>query len=442
MPAATWLRAWKDFLAPKLHRIAEFLVSQGIATVGSMFYGITCIRLLPLDQYAQFVVVFAIQGSLVVLMDAGISGSIIPLVGERVNDLQLIADYIASLRQLAHRLFAFVTVLTIFVYPMLVRHQHWSPHTVAAMIAIVLVSTWFARVSSAYASVLILLRDRRAWYRIQMIASLGTLALLGIFTSLHCLNAFIAILINVCGVIWSAFACFVRARGLLRVTGKASREKCTAIIQLTLPSVPSVVLYAIQGQLSVMLITIFGRTAAVASIGALGRFRQIFILAPQINAIFVQPYFARLPRAKLKFNYFTALVTISGCCAAILVVVRLFPGFFLWIIGPKYAGLQTELVLVVASGAISTVGSVINTINGARRFVYYSFVLTDNILTLVVQAIFISNVDLSTIKGVLWFGIISTVPTVVINIATAIFGFMRGGRRIIGIDYHAEADQA
>ena len=76
------LQAGKRFFLPKLHRVGEFLFSQGITTAGNLLYGVLCIRLLPVGEYAKFVVVFAVQGSLIVLMDLGISATFISLVGD------------------------------------------------------------------------------------------------------------------------------------------------------------------------------------------------------------------------------------------------------------------------------------------------------------------------------------------------------------------------
>lgn len=408
----------------------EFLISQGITTIGNMLYGFLCIRLLPMGEYAKFVVVFSIQASLMILLDVGISGTFVPLIGERVDDNQLIADYLASLRQIAHWLFAIAVPITVVGYPLLVRNRHWSWQTVTAMVAIVLVSAWFARVGAAYGAVLIVRRDRRRWYQAQMASSFGALALLGLFVLAHWLTAFVAILISVGRVIATAAIYYVRAQTLLGVKGVPSREKRTAAIQLSLPAVPSVIYYALGGQISVFLITYFGRTSAVASVGALGRLGQIFALLTPINGILVEPYFARLPRQLLKCHYLMAVAGAGACGAGLVLLARLFPGLFLWVLGPNYAGLQTEVVLVMVSGAIGLLGGVMAAINGSRRFIYYSFVLIDNILTLILQAVYIWRVDLSTVKAVLWFNIFTMFPTLAIGAITAFYGFTHGGRAI------------
>jgi len=428
------------FIKPKLHRVAEFLVSQGVTTAGNLLYGLLCVRLLPIGEYAKFVVVFSIQASLMILLDVGISGTFIPLVGERIEDRQLIADYVASLRQIAHWLFAMAVPITVVAYPLLVRNRHWSWQTVTAMVVIVLISAWFARVGATYGSVLIVRLDRQRWYQAQMFTSFGALALLGVFVLFHWLGAFTAILINVGRVIAVALIYYLRSQKLLGVRGVPSKEKRTAIVQLTLPAVPSVIYYALGGQISVFLITIFGRTAAVASVGALSRLGQIFALVQPINGILVEPYFARLPKKHLKSHYLLAVIVAGVCGAGVVALARAFPGLFLWVLGPKYAGLRTEVVLVIVSGAIGLFSGVIQAINGSRRFTYYSFVLTDIILTLILQAFYIWKVDLSTVRAVLWFGIVSMGPTLGVNIAATLYGFARGGRRVAGMEYAHEGN--
>src|SRR5208283_2436904 len=102
------MHEWRTFLVPKVHRVIEFLASQGIALAARLFYGFLCLRLLPIPEYAKFAVIFGFLGTLAVLMDIAFSSTLLPLVGERIDDRKLIADYVASLRQLARRLYLVV----------------------------------------------------------------------------------------------------------------------------------------------------------------------------------------------------------------------------------------------------------------------------------------------------------------------------------------------
>lgn len=425
------MQSWSSFLAPKLHRVLEFFASQGLAMAGNLFYGFLCVRILPIPEYAKYVTVFASLTTLSILMDISFSSALLPLIGERIDDRTLIADYVASLRQLAHWLYFLLAPAAIVIFPLIVRRQHWGWRVVAAMIAILVVTAWFTRVAGAYGAVLIVRRDRKFWYRVQIISSYGTLALLGISWLLHAINAFSAILINVAGILYVALAYFFRARHLLGVTGKASREKRNAILHLTAPNLPSVIFYAFQGQVSLFIIAYFGHTAAVAGVGALGRLGQMFALASQMTPMLIEPYFARLPREKLKRHYLLLIAAEGGLCCLLSGAARLFPGAFLWILGHKYSGLRYEVFLLMAGSSISYFCGVLWVVNNARRFTYWWYGATVVLVQLSTQIYFICKVDLSTIRAVLTMNICTAAASLAVVLFTGIYGFIFGPRAIL-----------
>lgn len=418
---------WK-FALSKWRSIVEFLTSQGITMAGNLLYGFLCVRLLSISDYAKFAVVFGILGTLVLLMDIGFSGSLLPLVGERIDDRQLIADYVASLRQLAHWLYFVIAPVFVVVYPVFVRRQQWNWRVVAAMVVILLVASWCARVAGTYGSVLIVRRDRTVWYRAQMISSLGTLALLGIAWAVHWLNAFSAILINVSGIVFMAFVYFFRARQLLGVAGRSSKEKRKEVVHLALPNLPNVIFYALQGQISLLLIIVFGHTTAVAGIGAVSRLGQIFTLVSQMNPLLIEPYFAKLPRVRLKRNYLVLLSIETAVCLFAVMMARLFPQIFLWVLGPKYSNLRFELLLFIAGSSASYLAGLLWAVNASRRFVYWWNSIIVITFTLSVQVMFVWKADLSTMRAVLFLNLIIALGGLSVNLGTAIYGLLRGPR--------------
>jgi O-antigen/teichoic acid export membrane protein len=324
----------------RLRTVFRFFTSQGITLVGNAAFGLLCVRLLPTSEYAKFVVLFGTLGSSVNLMDVGFSGSLIPLIGERVDDRALIANYVASLRWISYWLFALLGLTTIFAYPLLVKNRGWNWQIISAMVALLLVACWFIRMSATYGAVMILLRDRTNWYRGQMISSLGTLALLGVLRYFGLLTGLSAIVLNVSGMIFVGIFYFYCARRLLGKPGQATKDKRRAIIRLALPNVPYTIFYALQGQISLFLIIIFGHTSGVASVGALGRLSQLFAIFLQMNPMLVEPYFAKLPKERLAKNYLAAVSVAATGCIAVSIFASKFSGVFLWILGPKYIGLH------------------------------------------------------------------------------------------------------
>ena len=423
------IRVWKEFLVPKAHRVVEFFAAQGIAVAARLFYGFLCIRLLPIPEYAKFAVVFGFLGTLVVLTDIWFTGTLLPLVGERTGDRQLIADYVASIRQLVHRLYLLMALATIVLFPLLVRSQHWNWPVVAAMVVILLVASWCDRVSGAYGAVLIVCRERGAWYRVQIIAGLSALALLGVAWALHGLSAFSTILISVACNTFIAVAYYFRARSVLGVEGHSSKEKRREIIHLGLPNMPSVIFYAFQGQIALLLITLYGHTTAVASVGALGRLSQIFALLGYMNPLFIEPYFARLPNFKLKRNYIGLMVVAGIFCLFMTGLAKWFPQIFLWILGHKYSGLRFEVLLTIAGRAIAYFSGILWLVHWTRRFVYWWNGAMVIALTIAVQALFIWKVDLSTVRAVLILNLAVAGVGLLVNLLTGIYGFIRGPRK-------------
>jgi O-antigen/teichoic acid export membrane protein len=421
-------RSLYDHVAAKAGAIVQYFGVQGVTIAANLLFGLLCVRLLPSSEYAKFVVLFGVQGTLLVLMDVNFSGTLIPLIGDRVDNHKLIADYVASLRQLSYWAFGIVGAGTIFFYPALVKHRGWSWPVIASMIVTLLVSTWFARVGSAYGAVLIVLRKRALWYRAQMVSSVGTLILLGLFWRVHFLGPFTAILLNVAGLVYVGIDYYWHARKFLGIVGRSTPSLKRAIVGLALPNIPQAIFYALQGQVSLFLITFFGHTQGVSSVGALARLGQIFVIFKQGNALFIEPYFAKLPKSRLRSNYTITLILTAAICLAVMQMTYFFPQVLLWVLGPQYSNLRFEVQLAVAASSISFFSSVMWCIHTARKFVYWWNVGLSIGLTLVVQILFITKADMSTVRGVLWLTVATNVTSLFINVLSGAYGFIKGPR--------------
>ena len=426
----TQLEKARSFFVPKLRQVAHFLMKQGIAMTGNLLYGLLCVRLLPVSDYAKFAVLFGYMGTLTVLMDIGTSNTLGPLVGEQVANLQLIANYVASMRRLALRMYLILAPLAAVIFAFLVQRQHWGRWLVAQMIVVLLATAWLARAGASYSSVLLICRDRNRYYRTQMIGSLGSLILLLIFWALHRMNLYVGILLNVAQVFFTAVSYYRRAKQLLGVEGESSPQKEKAIARLALPNLPGTIFYAIQGQITLMLITVFGHTSSVASIGALSRLSQVLVLLSQVNIILVEPFFARLPAARLKRIYLVSVFLIALCAAAFSSLAFLCPGIFLWILGPHYSNLRFEVGLTILASSIRYISSFMWIVNSARRFVYWWNNLFNIVLTLAVQAAVLWKLDLSTVRNVLYLNLATAMVSVVVVVSCGVYGFWRGPQKM------------
>jgi len=272
------------------------------------------------------------------------------------------------------------------------------------------------------------MRDRQRWYAGQMISSLGTLVVLLVVWAAHGLSAASAIVINVSGNIFIGVFYFYRTRTILGRAGKPSREKRRAIFRLGLPNVPQSVFYALQGQISLMLITFFGHTNGVASVGALARLGQIFSIFGMMFPILLQPYFARLPRGRVKKSYIYAVVATALLAVIITSVSLFFPEVFLWVLGHKYASLRFEVFLSIAASALSFLSALFWSIHTARRFIYWWNSLMNIGLTLAVQIAYIATHDLSLVLSVLILNLLTNAAALLVNFLSGVYGYLYGPR--------------
>ena len=425
------LQKARAFLFPKFRQVFQFLTRQGIAMFGNLIYGLVSVRTLPVPDYAKFAVLFGFMGSLTVLLDIVVTGTLAPMVGERIDNLPLIANYVASIRRIALRTYLVIAPLAGLIFFLVIRKQQWSNWVMGQMIAVLLVTAWFARVNSSYGAVLILRRDRAHYYRLQIIGSLGSLGLLLLCWALHLVNIYVAILLNVAQILFMATAYFLRARKLLGVKGVASAEQQKAIVRLALPNAPNTLFYAIQGQITLMLITFFGHNvSSVASVGALARLGQILTYLSQMNPILVEPYFAKLNAFRLKRVYSLSILAVSLFAAGFATLAFLFPRAFLWILGPHYSELHVEVGLVILSSSIWYVSGFMYVVNTSRRFVYWWNNVANIVLTIGTQIVFILNFDLSIMRNVLALQVMTALLSALTNGSCALYGFWRGPKQI------------
>ena len=420
----------KAYFLPKVRQVGQFFLKQGLAISGNLLYGLLCVRLLPVPAYAQFAVLFGFMGSLTVLLDVGVSSTLAPIVGDQITNLQLIADYVAAIRRLAVRVYLIVIPLAIPAFFFLVRKQSWGFWVVAQMVAALIFTAWFARVSGCYGAVLILRRDRSYYYRIQILGSLGSLLLLVLLWACHSVNIYACVLLNIAQTVFMAISYFRRAKSLLGVKGHTSRASEKLIIRLAMPNMPDTLFYAMQGQITLMLITLVGHTTGVASVGALNRISQILVFASQMNPILIEPFFARLPVTRVKQTYLLVAGIIGIGTAAFVSLAFFFPELFLWILGPHYKQLRIEVALVVLASGIRYFAGVLWIMHSARRFIYMWVSITNITCTLLTQAYFIAAHDLSTVREVVMFNVYSALVALGVTIAAGIYGFWHGPQKI------------
>jgi len=182
------------------------------------------------------------------------------------------------------------------------------------------------------------------------------------------------------------------------------------------------IFFCFQGQITVLLITIFGHRIGVAEVGALGRLAMIYsVIANLIMNIFA-PAFARCQeKRRLQWIYAGIVTAVGAFSLVVLGGSILLTTEFLFVLGNKYSHLHRELTLMVAGASVTMMSGTLWCLNASRAWITGSWL---NIpLTISSQILLIPFIDFSTVAGVLIFNLLSAVPSLLLNAILSYRGF-------------------
>lgn len=392
--------------------LAAFLGGQVMFQAITMVTGFLVLRWLSADSkvpYAQYALAISIQASLAGIVELGFPGAVSALVGARKDDRALVGAYVRAAQGLRDLLLAVATPVALAILVVLGLRQGWSPALLASMAACVAVMVYVQGQTVFPAMALHMHRDMRGTYGGQIAWSLlrlGTLAgvmALGWITVHWALWTSAVAAVLVClGMRWSA-------RGLMTIPTASDPGRRAEVLAFMAPLVPTHVFSVLQPQLVVLLASVFGASATIAEVGALGRIGALFTIIHMFHSILVFHYFARMEPGRVARNYAAAVLVSIGYLVVIVVLAFEFPQPLLWLLGSGYAHLRSEVGWMVIASAAMCLQHLMWTIHFARRWVYWWFSWTNIGLCLGVQIVSIALIDVSTTHGAVMFAVWSSV---------------------------------
>lgn len=405
----------------KLQLLAGFSALQGLVQLTSALSGFILVRVLDKTEFAAYTIATSMQVILNLLTDVGIGTGLNSLGGRvwRQRD---------ALSRLVVTAFAFRRQLAWFAVPLGVGVSLWLfrqndvpwPKGVALALAVML-GLWGMWTASIYAVPLRLHGRYLAVQKTELFAALLRLALIG-GLALVFLNALLAVLAF---VISSALQAVLLVRGAGVVVDRGAPVDGQQRIELSglvRKQFFQVCFYAFQGQITICLISLFGTVDKVADLGALARLGVLFALVGSVVNNLLAPTFARcdsLPRLRRLLG--VALADYAAFGGLLLLASICLPGPILWLIGPRYSMLTAELPWLMAGGVLGGFTAIVHSLAYGRGWIWHAWLIP--IVTILVQAGMLFVVDLSSVRGVLIFGLISSVPNLLGVSYMAIRGF-------------------
>lgn len=375
--------------------------------------GIALVRTLPPNEFAVYTVAVALQGTLGILCDAGLGNAMFARGGQQVHAPAAFARLLRTSLRLRRWLWLAVLLPGL---PL----SGWSlwetgaPWPTAAALGLLVAAGLAAQLSVAVygAALRLQLRPGEAQGQELRAAAVRT-ALLG----LACwawpgAGAAVGITVLVLG--WQARALRARLELPRPELGEDPEDRAALLAGLRQQLLPALYV-ALQGQLVVWLAAWLGTGTQVADVGALGRFAALFAVGSTLLTNLVFPRFARLPPGPGAAHFYArTLVAVAAGSAAVVAVGVAAPGLLLWVLGPSYAHLGHALPLSLAGGAVLLLANAAYGLNASRGWLAGSWLYVP--LTLGMQAWLLRALKVDTLEGTLWFGLLSTVPALLLNL--------------------------
>lgn len=378
--------------------------TQAAIHLVTLLTGLAVVRLLPVQEYAYYTIVNAMLGTLLVLTDGGASESVLAQGGRVWRDRDALGGVVAGGLRLRRRLATVAALVSIPVAWILLRNQGASAAAAALLIACAmplfltsLTSQLLEIVPRLHQAVWPLQRVQLLGHGLRFVAVLGGAAVWPV--------AWLVSLVTGMAQLWST----LRIRSLAREVADWHRppdpDAWSRMVSYVRRAMPGAIYFAFAGQIVVWLISLFGNTESVAQVGALTRLAMVLNLLTSVSALVVTPRFARLPDrggAPILSRYWQMQGAFAFLLLLVVGVVAMSPGTALRVLGPEYAGLTHEVVLVAFSGALGVLAASAYSMSAARGIVVAPIpMLLSSLLT---QIVLIGVLPLDTVAGVLWLG--------------------------------------
>lgn len=391
-----------------------------------MLASLYLLRKLSIEAYAQFGLAWGFQSTAALLMDFGLASTIIPLVGERVEDRQLVGYYVRAAKRLRDRSFWLTSPVVAAAFVFISYRHHWNSTTQIFLLLSVLLALYSSGKVSYFSAPLFLSRRLRSYYVPQTLGGLARLAAYVALGAIGWLNASCAALLSALNVTFSGW---LIGRESKKHFAWPERNNPTAekeILRYILPATPAIILGAFHGQVSLFLISIFGATKGIAEVAALGRLGQLFTVFMTFNIVVIEPYVARLSKLRLRAAYLKLL----GCGVAGAACLSLFaflkPGIFLWLLGPKYRDLNNLIGWVVMTACLNYIAGLMWIMNRSRKWIFWRGSALELALIFLTQIGFLVLVGVRTTEEAVFFNFASSFCYIITHGYIAIYGHSKG----------------
>jgi O-antigen/teichoic acid export membrane protein len=402
--------------------LSKFISVQLIVQLLNITSGILIIRILSKQEYAYFTLANSLQISMNVLADSGVTSALSAIGGKVWQDPHRFGQLVNTAMNLRKFMAVIATVVVApILFWMLINSGASIDYAIILIVGILIELYFYLQIGVLSTT----LRLNTQINRIQRLALLGAgarLAILG--ASFKFLNAGIGVFASMVASWLQSIVLTAWSRNIIDPKAPVNQEDRKEILKIVSSQLPNSIYFCVQGQLSVLLISIFGNTQSIAEIGALSRLGIIFSIITSVMTEIVLPRFSRCqtPSILLK-RYYQILGLYCVFSISLVGLAFILPSQFLWILGGKYSHLQNEVLLLVISLVVQSVLGLTWSLNLSKGWIVSGWLAIP--IGIFTQIILLLSLDVSTIKGIFMLNILSTLPGFALIFCMAYLGFKK-----------------
>jgi O-antigen/teichoic acid export membrane protein len=410
------LRRW-------VHVLSAYFTAQVLTQILGLLAGLLLVRTMPLGEFALYTLALSVVTFFTFVSDLGSTTSLLYFFHRTAQQQpEEFPLYLAAVRSLRRLAFMAGAVVVAVVLPRAALAKGFGGTEIALATAGVLLCVWF-QIGASLSVLALRLADRYGdSYRAEIAGGGVRLAAAAAMIFASRLYGWLAVAGN---------AAAIAVVGLLarphmspppaRVDLAPYRRR---VLRYLVPTLPSALYFSIQGPLVVWLSATFGVARNIAEVGALSRLGMLIGLFSNLGGIVFLPRLSRIADDRL---YRERCLQFGGLLLAAALSVWLaaaaFPRAFLALLGPRYGGLDSELLLVAASAGLTLIGGYLVSVNLARSWTRWQGLAV--LILAATQTALVKALPLATTRGVLTFNLLSAAVGLTLQLVISVLGFTR-----------------
>ncbi len=406
--------------------LGTFLMGQGLVQVLTLATGLVLVRWMAVEEFAMYRSAFAFQFIMGALVDLGLSGSIVAMIGRDRDDPGVVGGFIHAAKRYRDRLFVVMLAVYAVVFPLMTLQHGWGWSNQLILFVCVAAFT-YCQGYKMYGAALLVHGRLRGFYAAQLAHAGVKLAVIVALHGLGWLTATAALGLAAATVLLEGVLLHRQARRYLQEPTHADADKSRALLRVVRPLMPLIAFGAFQSQVAVLVAMAVGANRTIAEVGALDKVWGLFVVLDAATSVVFAPMIAKLPAARLPGRYAGVLLLGAILGAGVTCGVFLFPAPVMWLLGPQYAGLGYEAGLMTAAASLTFLSRMAAGLNQARRFTSWWATATLVAGTLATQAAAALVLDVSTLRGVILFLAAGNAAMLAAHMGNAAVSLARGG---------------